>query len=234
MSDDSPSPLQAEMQRIAPKIEAAAQAKTTKTKGKREPEFKLADTLPPDVAVAVAEAKAFTAEIRHMTTKDARALISLKRSPKPHIHYSQEIANTILSLMAEGMMLVEICEREDMPSMVAVWQWRMKFPDFDLKLSRAREALGDQFAWEVRRVADDSNALTAPADRIKMDAYRWLAAKMYPKQYGDKTVTELTGTVVHEQRHVIDATQLSSDQVDALEGVLRAAQALPAPPQSED
>ncbi len=168
-----------------------------------------------------------------MTVKETRALSSLKRSPRPYIQFTQEKANLILSLMAEGMMLVEICERDDMPSMGGVWQWRMKNPDFDMKLSRAREALGDQFAWEVRRVADDSTADTAPADRIKMDAYRWLAAKMYPKQYGDKTVTELTGTVEHVQRHVVDITQLSQDKLDALEGVLIEAKALPGPPDGE-
>jgi hypothetical protein len=213
----------------SPKLDEVL-VKPIKTKAKQPKEF----TAPKAPDPALDAALAFTAEIRHMTVKETRALSSLKRSPKPYVEYTEEIANTLLSLMAEGMMLVEICEREDMPNLSTVWRWRQKNSVFDAKLSRAREALGDQFAWEVRRVADDSTADNAASDRVKMDAYRWLAAKMYPKQYGDKTVTELSGTVVHEQRHVIDATMLSPENLDALEGVLRAAQALPSPESKED
>ena len=171
-----------------------------------------------------------SATVKPALDKDARALSSVKRSPpKPYVRYSPELERKLLSLMAEGMMLVEICEREDMPSAGAVMRWQAENPAFMMRMTRAREMLGDQFAWEVRRVADDSTADTAPADRIKMDAYRWLAAKHYPRIYGDKTVTELTGTVVHEQRHIIDVTQLSEDKLGTLEGLLIEAKALPSP-----
>lgn len=131
--------------------------------------------------------------------------------------------------MAEGLMLVEICNKPDMPSIAAVMLWQREKPVFGYNLTRAREALGDHFAWKVKDVADNAEPETASSDRVKMDAYRWLAGKMYPHQYGDKTVNELKGTVTFEKRHVIDATQLLPDQLAALEGVLLAARALPAP-----
>jgi hypothetical protein len=229
---DIPGPsedFQAELARVAAKPEVASPKPPKTPKPKRQKEFTVSHETPDLADPALDAAHAFTAEIRHMTTKDARALVSVGKKPKPAVEYSPAIVDTILSLMADGMMLIEICERDDMPNMSTITRWRWKFPDFDAQLSRAREALGDQFAWEVRRVADDANPLTAAADRVKMDAYRWLAAKMYPKQYGDKTTTELTGTVVHETKHVIDATMLSDDNIERLEEVLRAAQALPAP-----
>lgn len=169
-----------------------------------------------------------------MTAAEGRSLMRPpRRQPKPSVPYSDELAVRIFTLMAEGHMLREICDMDDMPSVSAVMKWQVQNAVFSYNLTRAREALGDHFAWEVKRVADEADPETAQADRVKMDAYKWLAAKMFPKQYGDKTITELQGSVVHETRHVIDATKLSPEHLLALEEALRAAQALPTPPTSE-
>lgn len=210
--------LTAELHRISSKIDSTTSTPKAKLKAP-----KLRRAAPDDTIL--------TAPIHHMTVAQARQFSTIKRTRKGDRYYTPDVANSILQLMAEGMMLVEICEMDDMPCMSTVWRWRQENPSFDAKLSRAREALGDQFAQAVRDVADNSSTESAACDRVKMDAYRWLAAKMYPKQYGDRSVQELTGSVVVEQRHVIDATKLSPEAVDALEDALRAAQALPMPEQ---
>jgi hypothetical protein len=35
----------------------------------------------------------------------------------------------------------------------------------------------------------------APADRVKIDALKWVAARRAPKRYGDKIQTEHSGSV---------------------------------------
>ena len=146
---DIPGPsedFQTELARIAAKPEVASPKPPKTPKPKRQKEFTVSHETPDLDDPALEAARAFKASTISMTTKEARALVSVGRSPKPSVEYSPAIANQILSLMAEGMMLVEICERHDMPAMQTILRWRYKFPDFDVQLTRAREALGDQFA----------------------------------------------------------------------------------------
>lgn len=228
MSDNTtpePSPqLAEELKRIAPKIDSAPKAKLKAPKAKPKPEFELSTETP-----ELAEAMALKTFAIKATTKEARGIATMALTPKPYVQYSPQLEQSILSLMAEGFMLVEICARPDMPSASSVQRWCRENPDVDARFTRAREMMGDQFAWEVHRIGLDANPLTFQADRVKMDAYRWLAAKFYPKRYADKTVQELSGTVVHETRHVIDVTALSDDQLAGLEQAMKAAAALPAP-----
>lgn len=46
---------------------------------------------------------------------------------------------------------------------------------------------------KILEVADNCTPESAPADRVKLAAYQWRAAKLKPKVYGDKVQTEVTG-----------------------------------------
>lgn len=72
--------------------------------------------------------------------------------------------------------------------------------------ARAREAQADKFAEDIIQIADDGlNDTFTDADgnertnqdviarsRLRVDARKWLASKMAPKRYGDKTEAEVT------------------------------------------
>ena len=72
--------------------------------------------------------------------------------------------------------------------------------------ARAREAQADKFAEDIIQIADDglndtftdddgnerTNQDVIARSRLRVDARKWLASKMAPKRYGDKTEAEVT------------------------------------------
>jgi hypothetical protein len=100
-----------------------------------------------------------------------------------------------------------------MPSKTAVLKWLANgdHPDFVAQYARAREAQADHFADEILEIADDgTNDWTTRRNgddeeyevvdhehisrsKLRVDARKWLMAKMAPKKYGDKLTQEFTG-----------------------------------------
>lgn len=75
--------------------------------------------------------------------------------------------------------------------------------------ARARESQADKMAEDILSIADeavveakhqgedvilDISASAVARNKLRVDARKWLAAKMAPKKYGDKVVNEHTGT----------------------------------------
>jgi hypothetical protein len=99
------------------------------------------------------------------------------------------------------------------PDMVRIYRG-MK-PQRDVEWQRAREQSADAFADKVVDVVDGNGD---PADkRVKMDAYRWIAAKRNPKQYSDKAQLDINVKTVDLTR-IIEAAnaRLASVRRDAL------------------
>lgn len=121
--------------------------------------------------------------------------------------YSDEMAETICDRIAEGESLRRICARDGYPHMVTVMRWLERHPEFAAKYARAREMQADVMDDMILSVADGCTPETAAADRVKIAAYQWRAAKLAPKKYGDRVENIVTGAdggpVVHEVRRVI-------------------------------
>jgi hypothetical protein len=59
--------------------------------------------------------------------------------------------------------------------------------------ARARDKGADAMADEALDMARSSSSETAQADRIRLDAIKWAAAKIAPRRYGDRTTLEHSG-----------------------------------------
>jgi hypothetical protein len=122
--------------------------------------------------------------------------------------YSDGLAEEICGLLAEGQSLAEICRRGDMPSQRTVYRWLAADEGFRQRYAQARETQADRFADEILEIADDGtndwmerqqgDETTRVADhehiqrsRLRVDARKWLMAKLAPKKYGDAVA--LTG-----------------------------------------
>ncbi len=102
--------------------------------------------------------------------------------------FTQEVADAVCSLIAEGGNLNAICQRDDMPSRETVYKWMREQPAFADNYARSRE---DRADWRSDRIDNyikmmmageiDSNQC-----RVAIDAEKWQAGKEKPKRYGDK------------------------------------------------
>jgi hypothetical protein len=138
--------------------------------------------------------------------------------------FSEKLADKICEFLSEGQSLVKICQREDMPHRATVLRWMSTNSDFATKVACAREAQGDFVHDEMADIEAKTLAGEIPADvaRVVISSKQWRAAKLAPKKYGDKTLIETNARVKVEHTRQLDISTLSDEQLDALEGALRA------------
>jgi hypothetical protein len=116
------------------------------------------------------------------------------------VQFSQELFDTILSRIEEGESLVKICKDDNMPSKSGFYKWLKEFPELVDKYAHACEARADKIFEEIIEIADDSsndfirvekgesieNKEWVNRSKLRVDARKWVLAKMQPKKYGDK------------------------------------------------
>ncbi|QND57401.1 terminase small subunit protein [Mesorhizobium huakuii] len=129
--------------------------------------------------------------------------------------FTNEIATAICERLAEGKSLRSICLADDMPSKTTVLRWLLD-PDrseFCDQYTRAREIQADIHVDDMVDIADDGsndfstkenadgstyqqvNSEHIQRSRLRVDTRKWVAERMRPKKYGNKVMTELSGTV---------------------------------------
>ncbi len=107
--------------------------------------------------------------------------------------FSQKVADEICERLADGESLKGICQSDGMPHRATVFRWLAAHDEFRDMYARAREDQADTLADEIVAISDkdcdiaeDSAVMTA-RDRLRVDARKWVAAKLKPKKYGDRT-----------------------------------------------
>lgn len=141
--------------------------------------------------------------------------------------YSDELAEKICHEFATtDKGLREICEEEGMPEMRTIQRWITENESFRRKYAHARELQAEYLADQIIEIADDKhgdvmmikrgdeeveaeNREFINRSRVKIDARKWKASKLYPKKYSERVDITSDGEKIQEK---IDYTKLS-DQV---------------------
>jgi len=124
-------------------------------------------------------------------------------TPRP---YTAEIGDVICQRLVDGESLRKICLSDDMPAASTIFKWLAENEAFAEQYARAREAQADTLADEILDIADDGandytekerpdgstydafDAEHVQRSRLRVEARKWIAAKLKPKKYGDKTL----------------------------------------------
>lgn len=123
--------------------------------------------------------------------------------------YSQETADYICEALSDGHSLKEICDADDMPTRSTVYRWLSLHPEFSDMYARAREEQAETLADEIIAIADESYGDTKEdkhgntvcdtefiqRSKLRVDARKWVAAKLKPKKYGDRITQNHEGSV---------------------------------------
>lgn len=133
-----------------------------------------------------------------------------KKNGRPS-SFSQSVADLICKRIAEGDSLRVICKGKGTPALSTVFKWLSDFPSFSEQYARAKEEQAEKFADEIVEIADETPDIEPVYDRNgelvemklsssyvawqknRIDARKWVAAKLKPKKYGDKIQTEVSG-----------------------------------------
>jgi len=108
--------------------------------------------------------------------------------------YTPEIAEQICKRLAAGESLQAICADQGLPDEVTVRDWAIQDRSgFSAQYRRARAIQASHYAEEQIGMADeivqDRAALTPElvnATKLRVDARRWFAARVAPKDWGDR------------------------------------------------
>lgn len=108
--------------------------------------------------------------------------------------YNEKIGDDICERLANGESLRRICLTPNYPRQATVFRWLASNEAFREQYVRAREAQAEALADEIIDIADGKRAEyegiepDVQRDRLAVDARKWVASKLKPKVYGDKTL----------------------------------------------
>lgn len=110
---------------------------------------------------------------------------------KPLTH--EEIGKRVDSLceqVAEGKTLRQISA--SMKLSVGMLLKMVAVPPYSEQYARAREAAADLFEADIITAAMAVTPETAAADRVQIEALKWVAGRRAPKKYGDRIQQDVT------------------------------------------
>lgn len=127
------------------------------------------------------------------------------------VRYSPKIAAIICEEIAGGRSLRSVCREEGMPTFQTVMRWANEDRDgFRARYTLAMDMRAQMLADEMIEIADsveigkrtksksDGTVEEITGDmversKLRVDARKWLLARLSPKRYGDRVALEHTG-----------------------------------------
>lgn len=109
-----------------------------------------------------------------------KELVKLGRPSK----FTDTLAIELCRRIIEGQSLVRICRDDTMPHVATVYRWLNDNAQFCDRYARAKEEQADTLADEIIDIAD--NEPDPNRARVRVDARKWVAAKLKPKKYSDR------------------------------------------------
>lgn len=99
----------------------------------------------------------------------------------------------LLSALSTGDSMAKISQRIGV-SVTTIWRMCEADKELDEKYTRAKQQKAQYLAEQIIDIADDPE-LKPDDKRIRVDARKWVAGKYYGKLFGDKIMTEHSGTI---------------------------------------
>lgn len=122
--------------------------------------------------------------------------------------FTQEVADFVCAELATGKSLRAIYTEKqiDLPHMATLFRWLADDDSFREQYARAREMQAETLADEIVAIADDGSNDTYCDDegnkrtdhdviarsKLRVEARKWVAAKLLPKKYGDRLQVDNT------------------------------------------
>ncbi|MDP0495063.1 MAG: terminase small subunit protein [Verrucomicrobiota bacterium JB024] len=135
------------------------------------------------------------------------------RKPGRPSKYSAGVGDAICERLAQGESLRSVCQEGEYPNAATVYRWLREHEEFRHNYARAKQDGADAMAEDILDIADDGtndwmekygkegeslgwmiNGEAVQRSKLRIEARKWLMAKLLPKKYGDKL--ELDGNAL--------------------------------------
>jgi hypothetical protein len=111
--------------------------------------------------------------------------------------FDSERAASLCQWVAAGNSMRSWCRQSGVAGST-VQRWLAERADFRARYSQARADRADSLADEIQEIADNSQGGSiedVQAAKLRVEARKWIASKLKPETWGDKTITEHKGGV---------------------------------------
>jgi hypothetical protein len=118
-----------------------------------------------------------------------------KAAKKPALpEMTPALFEVICARIMAGESLRKICAEEAMPGKGPFFYWLNKVENVHHldHYARALQIRADGYGEEIVDIADEAKPETANAVKVKVEARKWVAARLQPKKYGDRTQIDHT------------------------------------------
>ena len=109
-------------------------------------------------------------------------------------NYNERLAEEFCRRIAMGRSMRSVCDDLDMPGSTTIVEWKLDNADFASRYARAMEdrglSYGDQISDLVNKVLEGKYEVDRA--RLALDGLKWTAARLAPKQYGERTSVDVT------------------------------------------
>lgn len=123
-----------------------------------------------------------------------------------------KVKTKFLQLVSDGMSAREACKRPEIVSFRAISNWLMEDEEFREQYRVAMELraqyLDDKIDYALQDMRD--GVIDAQQARVEIDTYKWRAAKLYPKMYGENQKVQ----VEHSAGSFVDALKLAAAEIE--------------------
>ncbi len=146
------------------------------------------------------------------------------------------MAERICERIAEGEPLTRICKDGQMPAYRTVLSWRVANEEFQQMYARARQDAADTLADQIRELAGrvERGELEPNAGRVAIDALKWIASKLKPREYGDRAQLDVAASLDVTTRVSDHAPEWIQRALEDKSGSIRKGSELSTPPESLD
>jgi len=138
---------------------------------------------------------------------------------RPTADFNQKVADHICDAIADGKPLVRVlrqCKLKNAPkSRMTVYKWLRENQKFMDSYVRARELQADSLFDDIIDIADDDKHQDGKAHRM-IDARKFLAAKLRPRQYGEAPLLQ-SRVKREEEQEMINITPTDEGEVELLD-----------------
>ena len=109
--------------------------------------------------------------------------------------YSEELEDRMLEEIASGRSVISLCREEDWTPNADTWyRWMYKIDGLSDRYTRAKAISSEYHADQILAIADEADNQTFQVARLQIDARKWVASKLVPNKYGEKSQIDHTSS----------------------------------------
>jgi hypothetical protein len=109
--------------------------------------------------------------------------------------YSEKLVERMLEEIASGRSVISLCREEDWTPNADTWyRWLYKHEGLSDRYARAKSFQSEREADIILDIADTASNQDYQVARLRVDARKWVASKLLPNKYGEKTQIDHSST----------------------------------------